>query len=206
MFASVLSILRVLVAKVHQYIDVNLSVVCSCFAQDVLFNKKKLLTSSTLEVFFDGISPLFVHCNLCCQNVHGFADRHERVNEILMMPRMKSSICNVIFMRMISFFCEGCTFQIRTLLFAALFLSERIALRSMLRVFSRLHLTLELPVSVPRRSECAFRTMASIATILHLTCSLCLRFFHSPLLICVLLSTLGLRKPHFQTVSGLEVT
>ena len=45
---------------------------------------------------------IFIQCNLRCPNVHGFADRQGRVNQIIMMPRMKSSTCNVILMRMIS--------------------------------------------------------------------------------------------------------
>ena len=67
-----------------------------------------------------------------------------------MTPRMKSSICNVIRMRMIS---EEYIFEIRALLFPFLFLSERVALRSMLGVSPRLLFTLQLSASVPWRDE-----------------------------------------------------
>ena len=66
-----------------------------------------------------------------------------------MTPRMKSSICNVILLRMIS---EEYIFEIRTLLFPFLFLSERVVLRSMLGVSPRLPLTLQFSASVPWRS------------------------------------------------------
>ena len=53
------------------------------------------------------ISPLFVPCNLCCGNSNGFADRHGLVYQIILMPRMKTSICNVILMRILSPFVKN---------------------------------------------------------------------------------------------------
>ena len=87
-------------------------------------------------------------------NCHGVADRYWRVCHMVMMPRVKSSICNVILMRVIPPSVKNTPFVLETLLFPFLCLSERVAFRSVLRVSSRLLLTLQLSAWVPRRSVC----------------------------------------------------
>ena len=53
-----------------------------------------------------------VHCSLCCQHVvHGFDERYGRVFQFTTTRRMTSSICNVILMRMISFFGNNTRFR-----------------------------------------------------------------------------------------------
>ena len=91
--------------RVHQCSEVNSSAVCSCFVSDVVFTFY-LLTNSTQAVFMNFV-PIFVHYSFCCWNLHGFAVRHGRAYQNKMMPRMTSSICNVILMRMISSFVKN---------------------------------------------------------------------------------------------------
>ena len=114
---------------------------------------------------------------------------------------------------------EEKAFVIRTLLFAFLLLSEEVALRSLLGVFSRLLLTLQFSASVPWRSGmrtcvthggvrstgisslyctwCSEQLAPKSSTssgrntvnVPLLTCSLYFGFTHIPLLICFIHST-----------------
>ena len=71
-----------------------------------------------------------------------FTNRHMSVHQIMMMPRTKSSICNVISMRMISLFLKITTLGSERFYFPFPFLSERVALRSIPGFSSRLLLRL----------------------------------------------------------------
>ena len=77
----------------------------------------------TFDVFHTGsllFPSIFVHCNLCCPNLHGFPDKYGRVYQ-KMIPRMKSSILQRDPHANDHVLCEENIFEIRTLPFAFLF-------------------------------------------------------------------------------------
>ena len=68
------------------------------------------------------VSPIFIAFfqssflrNLCKWNLRGFANLC--MYQVLLMPRMKSLICNVIFVRTISLFMKNALLELETFLF-----------------------------------------------------------------------------------------